>query len=58
MFLSHQWLPRFAPWILGARLGRWPDRVPDNEISEEDQKQIETFRRMRRARKEFQLSKR
>lgn len=27
---------RFAPWVLGACVGRWPERVPDDEVIEDD----------------------
>lgn len=27
IFLANEWLPQFAPWIIAARLGRWPIRV-------------------------------
>ena len=30
VFLSHEWLPKFAPWIIAARLGRWPQKVNIN----------------------------
>jgi hypothetical protein len=38
MFLSHEWLPQFAPWIIGARLGRWPEKVniSDSQICTDD----------------------
>ena len=45
IFLAHEWLPRFAPWIVAARLGRWPQRVHDDELSHEEKEQIETLRR-------------
>ena len=31
IFWAHEWLPRFAPWIVAARLGRWPQRVDDEK---------------------------
>jgi hypothetical protein len=51
IFLSHEWLPRFGPWIIAARLGRWPHRVPDEEITDEVRKQVEMIRGSRRSRK-------
>ena len=57
IFLSREWLPRFAPWIIGACVGRWPERVPDDERSAEDREQIETIRRIRRVSAEFQRNK-
>lgn len=26
--------PRFAPWILAARLGRWPEKIADDELKQ------------------------
>lgn len=32
---------RFAPWVLGACVGRWPEKV---ELTEDEKRQIEEFK--------------
>ena len=36
LLLTYELFPKWAPWILAARLGRWPKRIPDEEINPED----------------------
>ena len=36
ILLSHEWFPRFPPGILAARLGRWPEKIADDELSKEE----------------------
>jgi hypothetical protein len=51
-FLSHEWFPRFAPWILAARLGRWPEKIADDELSKEEFDELVRVNRQLRERKQ------
>jgi hypothetical protein len=29
VFLSREWFPQYGPWIVSARLGRWPIKLKE-----------------------------
>ena len=51
IFLSHEWFPWFAPWILAARLGRWPEKIADDELSKEEFNELVRMNRQLREQK-------
>jgi hypothetical protein len=52
VLLSHEWFPRFAPWILAAHLGRWPEKIADDELSKDEFEELVRMNRELRERKQ------
>jgi hypothetical protein len=51
VFLSHEWFPRFAPWILAARSRKVAGEDRDDELSKAEFDEVVRMNRQLRERK-------